>query len=90
GVKKALAHESRVHDLRVMKNITFSADERLIEEAREEARRRNTTLNALFREWLAELAAREERKRKIDKLMEEMGKYSISGGPFTRDEMNER
>lgn len=72
-----------------MKNITFSADERLIREAREEARRRNTSLNALFRDWLAEIAARDERKRKIDALMEEMEQYN-AGGPYTRDEMNER
>ncbi len=76
-----------MHLVRVMKNITFSADERLIEEAREEARRRKTTLNVLFRDWLAELAARDERKRKIDKLMDEMNQYN-AGGPYTRDEMN--
>lgn len=85
--KITLAHEIRVHYIRVMKNITFSADERLIEEAREEARRRKTTLNVLFRDWLSELAARDERKRKIDSLMEEMNQYN-AGGPYTRDEMN--
>ncbi len=37
-----------------MKNITLSADGHLIEMAREEARARKTTLNALFREWLRE------------------------------------
>lgn len=73
----------------LMKNITFSADDRLIEEARAEARRRNTTLNTLFREWLTELAARDERKKAVDKLMEEMDRYH-AGGPFNRDEMNER
>jgi hypothetical protein len=72
-----------------MKNITLSADEQLIEQAREEARRRKTSLNALFREWLAEIAARDERKRQIDKLMEEMGQYNI-GGPYSREEMNQR
>ena len=76
-----------MHDIREMKNITFSADERLIEEAREEARRRKTTLNALFRDWLADLAEREERKHQIDKLMEEMSQYN-AGGPYSRDEMN--
>jgi len=40
-----------------------------------------------FRDWLAELAARNERKRKIDSLMEEMNQYN-AGGPYTRDEMN--
>ena len=72
-----------------MKNITLSADERLIEQAREEARRRKTTLNALFREWLAELADREDRRRRIGRLFEEIKNYE-AGGPFTRDEMNKR
>ena len=72
-----------------MRNITFSADERLIEEARDEAHRRKTTLNALFREWLAELAARDERKRQVDRIMEEMENYN-AGGPYTRDELNDR
>jgi hypothetical protein len=72
-----------------MKNITLSADERTIELARAEARSRNTTLNALFREWLHDLAARDERRAKITKLMEEMKHYDL-GGPYTRDEMNER
>lgn len=72
-----------------MKNITLSADERLIAEAREEARRRHTTLNALFREWLADLARRDERRERISRLMEDAGNYK-AGGPFTRDEMNER
>lgn len=73
----------------LMKNITFSADERLIEEARAEARRRKTSLNVLFREWLSDLAAREERKQAVDKLMEDMDLYH-AGGPFSRNEMNER
>ena len=72
-----------------MKNITLSADEGLIELAREEARRRHTTLNALFRDWLAEIACRDERRERIGRLMEDSVKYR-AGGPFTRDEMNER
>ena len=36
-----------------MKNVTLSADERLIRQARERARREKKTLNAVFREWLA-------------------------------------
>lgn len=72
-----------------MKNITLSADERTIELAREEARARGTTLNALFREWIEDLAARDARREKISKLMEDMKQYDL-GGPYTRDEMNER
>lgn len=46
-----------------MRNVTFSADERLIEAARERARREKTTLNEQFRLWLEAYAAREERAR---------------------------
>jgi len=71
-----------------MKNITLSADEEVISLAREEARRRQTTLNALFRDWIGELARRDERREEISRLMEEANKYR-AGGPFTREEMNE-
>jgi predicted nucleic acid-binding protein len=37
-----------------MKNITLSADESLIEAARERARADQTTLNKAFRVWLTE------------------------------------
>ena len=70
-----------------MKNITLSADERTIELAREEARKRKTTLNALFREWIEDLAARDERRRRIGELFGKMDEYD-AGGPYSRDEMN--
>jgi hypothetical protein len=71
-----------------MKNITLSADERLIARAREEARARKTTLNALFREWLEEIARRDERRSKVDEMLARMAQFD-SAGPFTRD-VNER
>jgi hypothetical protein len=72
-----------------VKNITFSADADLIEQARAEARCRKTTLNALFREWLEDLARRDERRERVKAVFEEMGQYD-AGGKFTREEMNER
>ena len=48
-----------------MRNITLSADERLIEAAREEARRRKTTLNAEFRAWLGQYARSEQGERRV-------------------------
>jgi hypothetical protein len=44
-----------------MKTITFSADEELIEAARERARVEHTTLDELFRHWLSEYARRQQR-----------------------------
>jgi hypothetical protein len=72
-----------------MKNITLSAEESLIEEARSVARSRKTTLNQLFRDWLAEVAGRSERERETAKLMKSLS-YVEAGGRFTREEMNER
>lgn len=78
-----------MHYFRVMKNITLSADEHLIELAREEARTRKTTLNALFREWLEEISRSDEKRRKAEDVIQRMSRYD-SGGPFTREQMNER
>lgn len=76
-----------------MKNITLSADERLIEQARACARKKNTTLNEEFRRWLEEYtrAEREERVRRARATIEELQKHIDTGGrKFTREEMNER
>lgn len=74
----------------MIKNITFSADNELIEAAREAARADNTTLNEQFRLWL-EQYARKQRADKAMKLITELqGKISTGGRKFSRDEMNER
>ncbi len=73
-----------------MKNITFSADEHLIELARVEARNRQTTLNQLFRDWLGDLAARDERRRKASEAYEILAAQITSVPKLTREQMNER
>lgn len=73
-----------------MRNITLSADEDLIEAARERARSEQTTLNEQFRRWLAEYARREQRMTRFDEVMDQLrGKLKV-GRKLTRDEMNER
>jgi len=72
-----------------VKSITLSADERLIEEARAAARAQRSTLNQLFREWLTELAGRHTRDEEVARLMQRLD-YVRAGGPFSREEMNER
>ena len=72
-----------------MKNITLSADENLIARAREQARARQTTLNQLVRQWLAEDAVRKERSSTIGKLLERIDGVD-TGGNFSREEMNAR
>ena len=72
-----------------MKNITLSADENLIEQARLVAQRQHKTLNAAFREWLRQYTAHAGGKQEYDALMKRLG-HVRAGGRFTRDELNER
>ncbi len=73
-----------------MKNITLSADEHLIEAARQRAITEHTTLNEQFRIWLAEYARKQDQLRRFDETINELrGKIKV-GRKFTRDEMNER
>lgn len=72
------------------RNITFSADEQLIEAAREAARAEGSTLNEQFRLWLESYARRRQADQALA-VMERISQYAASGGRrFTRDEMNER
>ena len=77
----------------MLKNITFSADETLIREARRQAALHNTTLNELFRAWLEQFviqdeAARAAALRQYEELMERLGPRFVR--KYTREEMNER
>ncbi len=72
-----------------MKNITLSADETLIERARDKARREHTTFNMEFRRWLERYTASDQRATDYRELMKTLATVD-SGRTFTRDEMNER
>jgi hypothetical protein len=72
-----------------MKNITLSADESLIEQARLVARAQRKTLNAAFREWLEQYAAQASGGPAVEALMRRL-RHVRSSGPYSRDEMNER
>jgi hypothetical protein len=73
-----------------MKNITLSAEEHLIEQARQTARAQHKTLNAAFREWLEQYTARAGDVEAYDRLMKRLRGNVVSGRKFTREEMNER
>ena len=73
-----------------MKNITLSAEESLIEAARERARADNTTLNEQFRRWLTDYAHARERMQRYDDVMATLRGRLKVGRKLTRDEMNER
>ena len=81
-------HENRVHCPR-MKNITLSADEQLIEQARLLAKSQHKTLNAVFREWLQQFAAQSGGAQEFDALMKRL-KHVQAGRRFSREDMNER
>ncbi|HTA45879.1 MAG TPA: hypothetical protein VK789_25715 [Bryobacteraceae bacterium] len=73
-----------------MKNITLSADEALIEQARQTARAQHKTLNQAFREWLESYARPEsDLVGEYEALMERIA-YVKAGRKFSREEMNER
>lgn len=72
-----------------MKNVTLSADARLIQLAREKAAREHSTLNAQFRLWLARYVDTGTRHLDYDNLMARL-EHVRSGGGFSRDDMNER
>ena len=72
-----------------MKNITLSADEDLIEKARTIARAQRRTLNAAFREWLAQFTAGEGDAHSYSALMKTLRNVD-AGGRYTRDQLNER
>ena len=77
-----------------MKNITLSAEEKLIEAARRQARNRHTTLNAEFRRWLEHYAGSADqgglRVRNFRSLMQDLSEVSTAGAAYSRDELNER
>jgi hypothetical protein len=73
-----------------MKNITLSADEALIERARKIAHNQHTSLNQLFREWLEGLDDRRQQGAEHVRFVREAGSEYRVGGPYGRDELNER
>jgi hypothetical protein len=72
-----------------MKEITLSADEDLIARARLIARAQHQTLNAAFREWLAQFTACAGDVQSFDALMKRL-KHVDAGKHFSREELNER
>jgi len=72
-----------------MKNITLSAEENLIERARQTAKSQRKTLNAAFREWLQDYVTQSDDLLSYDEVMRRLS-HVRAGRKFTRDEMNER
>jgi hypothetical protein len=73
-----------------MRNITLRADEALIEGARRRAEAENTTLNKLFREWLARYVAPPRLSPEDVRRTAAAVAHFRAGRRFTRDERNQR
>jgi hypothetical protein len=72
-----------------MRNVTLSADDELIEQARQVARSQKKTLNAAFREWLLQFTQQAGNTQEFASLMKRL-RHVRAGRRFTRDEMNDR
>jgi len=73
----------------MLRNITLSAEEELIDKARDKARREHTTLNATFRQWLRQYVRRTANIADYHSLMDSLD-YAKPGRKFSRDDLNER
>jgi len=73
----------------MLKNITLSADERLILLARAKASREHKSLNAEFRLWLERYVGNTAAAQNYRRLMKKMSGVS-NKKHFTREELNER
>ncbi len=73
----------------MLKNITLSANEVVIERARQRAEQNNTTLNAEFRRWLDQYVDVPQSLEELNEFMKQLD-YVKVGRKFTREELNER
>jgi hypothetical protein len=77
----------------MMKNITLSAPEDVIAEARIYAKEHNTTVNQLIREFLIELVKKDDREllvKQFDELVSKNACYPEAGWRFNREEIYQR
>ena len=73
----------------MLKNITLSAEEELIQKARQKAQKERKTLNATFRRWLSQYVNAGLNSSEYKSLMKSLD-YASPGKTFSKDELNER
>ena len=75
-----------------MRNVTLSAADQLIDQAREKARAKGLTLNDEFRKWLATYVEANDGQSAVNRFRSVMQALpnADAGRAFTREEMNER
>ena len=70
----------------MIRNITLSAEDVVINQARQKAEQEKTSLNKLFRDWISRYVNRDNVNRSYNSLMESLSSVD-SGGKLTREEM---
>jgi len=76
-----------------MKNITLSVDENILAAVRRHAAARDSTVNALVREYLTGLAAHEDRAKRARARLRQLSAQSpgrLGKKTWTREELHDR
>jgi len=73
-----------------MKKITISVNDDLARRARSTAKSQGMTLEEAILEWLQSYPHKKVSAREYDALMKRLRRTVRTGGPYTREEMNER
>jgi hypothetical protein len=76
-----------------MKNITLAVDEDVLAAARRHAAERNSTVNALVREYLTNLAAQEDRAKRARARLRRLSAQSrgrLGRKTWTREDLHDR
>ena len=76
-----------------MRNVTLSIDEQVLSAVRKYAAERNSSVNALVREFLGAIAEREDRAKKSRARIRELSESSaarIGSKTWSRDELHAR
>lgn len=76
-----------------MKNITLNVDEKVLAAARRYAAERNSSVNALVRNYLASIAQREDRAAQARKRLRQLSRQSkarIGSKKWHREDLHER
>jgi len=76
-----------------MKNITLNVDEKVLAAVRRYAAERNSSVNALVREYLASIAQREDRAAQARKRLKQLSRQSkarVGSKKWYREDLHER
>ena len=76
-----------------MKNITLSVDDEVLAAVRRHAAERNSTVNALVREYLTNLAGHQDRARRARVRLRQLSRQSqgrLGRKTWTRDDLHDR